>query len=159
MYNLAIRKCISPPLLAPRLKIFKWIFTTPPGIEPWTRWTTGRHATIWASTASLKRKYNKYIHMIQMFLKDNKTKCWFLMFTWGELKVRGSLSLLLPETVGSACCDQLKNATQLAIYFIYFSNRKITPMLGSRKHPINTKERSKLSYLKVFLVCYRLLQK
>ena len=39
MYNLAIRKCTSPPLLAPRLKIFKWKFTTPPGIEPRTCWT------------------------------------------------------------------------------------------------------------------------
>ena len=29
MYNLASRKCTSPPLLAPRLKIFKWKFTTP----------------------------------------------------------------------------------------------------------------------------------
>ena len=27
MYNLAIRKCRSPPLLAPRLKIFKLKFT------------------------------------------------------------------------------------------------------------------------------------
>ena len=52
MYNLAIRKCTSPPLLAPRLKIFKWKFTNPLGIEPQTCWTRGRHATIWASTAS-----------------------------------------------------------------------------------------------------------
>ena len=52
MHNLAIRKCTSPPLLAPRLKIFKLKFTTPPGIEPWTCWTRGRHATIWASAAS-----------------------------------------------------------------------------------------------------------
>ena len=29
MYNLAIRKCTSPPPLAPRLKIFKLKFTTP----------------------------------------------------------------------------------------------------------------------------------
>ena len=34
MYNLAIRKCISPPLLAPKLEIFKWKFATPLGIEP-----------------------------------------------------------------------------------------------------------------------------
>ena len=53
MYNLAIRKCTSPPLLAQRLKIFKWKFTTPPGIEPQTCWTRGRHATIWASATSL----------------------------------------------------------------------------------------------------------
>ena len=53
MYNLAIIKCTSPPLLAPRLKIFNWKFTTPPGIEPRTCWTRGRHATIWASAASL----------------------------------------------------------------------------------------------------------
>ena len=51
-YNLAIRKCTSPPLLAPRLKIFKWKFTTTSGIESWTCWTRGRHATIWASAAS-----------------------------------------------------------------------------------------------------------
>ena len=30
MYNLAIRKCTSLPLLAPRLKIFKLKFTIPP---------------------------------------------------------------------------------------------------------------------------------
>ena len=52
MYNLAIRKCTSSPLLAPRLKIFKLKFTNPPGIESRTCWTRGRHATIWASTAS-----------------------------------------------------------------------------------------------------------
>ena len=34
MYNLAIRKCTSPPLLAPRSKIFKLKFTTPPGSNP-----------------------------------------------------------------------------------------------------------------------------
>ena len=34
MYNLAIRKCTSPSLLAPRLKIFEWKFTTPPGSNP-----------------------------------------------------------------------------------------------------------------------------
>ena len=34
MYNLAIRKCISPPLLAPRLKIFKLKFITRRGLNP-----------------------------------------------------------------------------------------------------------------------------
>ena len=34
MYNLAIRKCTSPPLLAPWLKIFKWKFTTHRGSNP-----------------------------------------------------------------------------------------------------------------------------
>ena len=34
MYNLVIRKCTSPPLLVQRLKIFKWKFTTPPGLNP-----------------------------------------------------------------------------------------------------------------------------
>ena len=34
MYNLAIIKCTSPPLLAPRLNIFKRKFTTPPGSNP-----------------------------------------------------------------------------------------------------------------------------
>ena len=33
MYNLAIRKCTSSPLLAPRLKFFKLKFTTLPGID------------------------------------------------------------------------------------------------------------------------------
>ena len=36
MYNLAIRKCASPPLLAPRLQIFKLKFISPPEIEPRT---------------------------------------------------------------------------------------------------------------------------
>ena len=36
MYNLAIRKRTSGPLLAQRLKIFKLKFTTPPWIEPQT---------------------------------------------------------------------------------------------------------------------------
>ena len=49
MYNLAIRKCTSPAHLAPRLEIFKLKFTTPPGIEPRTCWTRGRHATNWVS--------------------------------------------------------------------------------------------------------------
>ena len=34
MYNLAIRKCTSPPLEAPKLKIFKRKFTTLPGSNP-----------------------------------------------------------------------------------------------------------------------------
>ena len=51
MYNL-ITKCTAPPLLAPRLKIFKLKFTIPPGIEPRTCWTRGRHATIWANATS-----------------------------------------------------------------------------------------------------------
>ena len=52
MYNLAIRKCTSPPLLAPRLKIFKLKFITPPEIEPRICLTRGRHAIIWANAAS-----------------------------------------------------------------------------------------------------------
>ena len=52
MYNVAIRKCTYPPVLAPTLKIFKWKFTTPPGIEPRTCRTRGRHATFWASAAN-----------------------------------------------------------------------------------------------------------
>ena len=59
MYNLAIRKWTSPPFLAPRLKIFKWKCTTSPGIEPRTRWIRGRHATIWASAASLDDNYRE----------------------------------------------------------------------------------------------------
>ena len=34
MSSLANKKCTSPPLLAPRLKIFKLKFTTSAGIEP-----------------------------------------------------------------------------------------------------------------------------
>ena len=55
LHNLAIRKCTSPPLLAPRLKIFKLKFTTPPGIEPRTCWTRGRHGTIWTNAASMNQ--------------------------------------------------------------------------------------------------------
>ena len=36
MYNLVIRKCTSPPLLAPRLKIFKLKLTTCWGSNPRT---------------------------------------------------------------------------------------------------------------------------
>ena len=64
LYNLAIRKCTSPPLLAPRLKIFKWKFTSPLGIEPRTCWTRGRHATIWASATN-------YIHNHSTFFSQN----------------------------------------------------------------------------------------
>ena len=66
MHNLAIRKCTSPPLLAPRLKIFKLKFTTPPGIEPRTCCTRGRHATIWANVASLEPKLLKHISNRQL---------------------------------------------------------------------------------------------
>ena len=65
MHNLAIRKCTSPPLLAPRLKIFQWKFTTSPGIEPRTHRTRGRHVRpiIWASAARFFktcRPYNNF---------------------------------------------------------------------------------------------------
>ena len=40
----------TPP--SPEVKILKLKFTTPPGIEPRTCWTWGRHATIWANAAS-----------------------------------------------------------------------------------------------------------
>ena len=53
IYNLAISKCTSPPLLALRLKVFKWKLATSPGIEPQTCWTRDRHSTIWASVARL----------------------------------------------------------------------------------------------------------
>ena len=33
-----------------------------------------------------------------------------------------------------AFSDQLKNATHFAIYVVYFSNRKISPLSGSWKH-------------------------
>ena len=56
MYSLAIIKCTSPLLLASWLKIFKWNFTTSPGIEPRTRWTRDRCATIWACAAWLRDK-------------------------------------------------------------------------------------------------------
>ena len=64
MYNLAIRKCTSPPLLAPRLKFLKLKFTTPPGIEPRTCWTRGRHATIWANTASCQHVCNVFAQIL-----------------------------------------------------------------------------------------------
>ena len=60
MYNLAIRKCISLPILAPRLKIFKWKFTASPGIEPRTRWTRGRHATN-STSAEVCQKSQRYV--------------------------------------------------------------------------------------------------
>ena len=60
MYNLAIRKCTSPPLLAPRLIVFKLKFTTPLGIEPRTCWTWGRHATIWAKRGERARNCWSY---------------------------------------------------------------------------------------------------
>ena len=62
MYNLAIRMCKSPSLLAPRLKIFKWKFKTSPEFKPQTRWTRGRHAIIWASAAHTdQHNYKLYI--------------------------------------------------------------------------------------------------
>ena len=36
---------------------------------------------------------------------------------------------------GSAHSDQLKNAMHFAIYIVYFSSRKTTPLSGSWKHP------------------------
>ena len=74
MYNLVIRKCTSPPLLTPRLKIFKWKVTTPPGTEPRTWWTRGRHVTIWASAASLLRKTTRtdiYIYWTNNCICEN----------------------------------------------------------------------------------------
>ena len=75
-YNLAIRKCTSPPLLAPRLKIFKWKFTTPPGVEPRTCWIRGKHATIWASAASLwyAVKIHNFESVFVNFLRNNTPK-------------------------------------------------------------------------------------
>ena len=70
MYNLAIRKCTSPPLLAPKLKIFKWKFATLPGIKPWTCWARGRHATVWASAASLSLQGKFHFNNeVQVFIK------------------------------------------------------------------------------------------
>ena len=51
MYNLSIRSCTSPSLLAPRFVIFIWKFSISPGIESRTHWTRGRHSTAWASGA------------------------------------------------------------------------------------------------------------
>ena len=89
MYNLTIRKCTSPPRLAPRLKIFKWKFTTPPRIEPRTHWTRGRHATIWASAASSSArlagiwKHEKQTcnYIIRVFKADNDN-CEIKLLRW-----------------------------------------------------------------------------
>ena len=70
MYNLAIRKCTSPPLLAQSLKIFKWKFTTPLGIEPRTCWTRGRQSTIWASAASCYWR-EKFTNILKMKLYES----------------------------------------------------------------------------------------
>ena len=75
VYNLAIRKCTSPPFLAPRSKIFKWKFTSPPWIEPGTCWIRGRHATIWASTPSVFKNVEcAKIKMIKLWQFENSTK-------------------------------------------------------------------------------------
>ena len=92
MYNLAIRKCRSPPLLAHRLKIFKWKFTTPPGIEPWSCWTRGRYATIWASAASFcKLDSFYYLSMLFPFFSfyqgdpvNNDHSCSWLLFLFSR---------------------------------------------------------------------------
>ena len=104
MYNLAIRKCTSPPLLAPRLKIFKLKFTPPLGIEPRTCWTRGRHATIWASAASsfqLIWKFKK-VQQISVPVSLNKGEvlraemsAFFLWSTWWSITVSGLFYSLL----------------------------------------------------------------
>ena len=77
IYILAIRKCT----LAPRLKIFKWKFTTSPGIEPRTPWTRGRHASIWASSAS---------YLINVAIWNTWLSSWYIFF---ECKLDGGMSL------------------------------------------------------------------
>ena len=69
--------CTSPPLLAPRLKIFKFKFTTPPGIEPRTCWTRGRRATIWANAVSCKQQSSVWKSPLSPTPK--KKQKWFLL--------------------------------------------------------------------------------
>ena len=84
MYNLAIRKYTSPPLPAPRLKIFKWKFTTLLGIEPWTRWTRGRHITIWASAAKINTYFSCRKLVFLYSIKKYFTKLFIFELHWTQ---------------------------------------------------------------------------
>ena len=67
-------------LLAPRLKIFKLKFTTPPGIEPRTCWIRGRSATISASAASthyINLYTIIYFHIAYLCVLNCKVVCSF----------------------------------------------------------------------------------
>ena len=94
MYNLAIRKCTSPPLLAPRLKIYKLKFTTLPGIEPWTCWTRGRHATIWANVSVLHTTFQELIQL--RWLRHSRLALWSLL-NYSGLDGRGLLVCWNPD--------------------------------------------------------------
>ena len=80
MHNLAIRKCTSPPLLAPILKIFKLKSTTPPGIGPRSCWTRGKHATIWANAAADWKYLLPYFISTQYLSERGKFKTYLLRF-------------------------------------------------------------------------------
>ena len=62
----------------------------PAGIEPRTRWTGGRHATIWASTASLRlevmkpKAIGRKVHKV--FIKYRGSMCapYFVRHTWNR---------------------------------------------------------------------------
>ena len=104
MYNLAIRKCSSPLLL-------KWKFTTPPGIEPRTCWTRGRHATIWASAAHenylaiilKKTHYNKraiFFKARSVAKLDLQWEIW-----WSFAQMRCAMSLVCPSIAMHRTCQ------------------------------------------------------
>ena len=89
MYNLAIRKCTSPPLLAPRLKIFKWKFVTPLGIQ--TPDLLNRRQTCYHLSQRGELSYKckligvKYIILLTkaihcLYLKLCEYKLWFCLF-------------------------------------------------------------------------------
>ena len=100
MYNLAIRKCTSPPLLAPRLKIFKLKFTTPLGIESRTCWTRGRHATIWANAVSFKiwdircKVLTKYRHIKNVLHHLGSKTYWTFTYKWNRDRQKQHFSSL-----------------------------------------------------------------
>ena len=113
MYYLAIRKRTSPPLLAPRLKIFKLKFTTPPGIEPRTRWTRGRHDTIWGSLASLgfKVKQSKLFKFFLYKFQDmyNNFKYGFFFNLFNFLKSNyGQNNLFIKKSICKIIIHALK---------------------------------------------------
>ena len=87
MYNLAIIKCTSPPLLARGWKFSNENWLPRRGSKPRTCWTRGRHATIWASAANyqsfdcdstqgfflIKQIFSE---QIVIFLDDQPSKPW-----------------------------------------------------------------------------------
>ena len=129
MYNLAIRKCTSPTLLAPRLKIFKWKFTTPPGIEPRTCWTRGRHATIWASAAS----WNFESRQTKFKLDIMGTSRWVVL---KEISWLFAIFICIRFKGGVSKTSGLAYQLSLAITAVFY-NHKLNPPLTevlNRRH-------------------------